>query len=430
VEQAKTVVVHRGARDGYQVARALAERGLLEALVTDLYWPSDHPWAHQVETALSGRLSHALLQRWSDPATSQRVSMCWASGLYSLGMSKLRRAPFDWQRRAIRWCDTCLGKHAGKVANRRDAALLSYSYYGQSAFSEYSGRRPRILFQLHPHPTRVREILVRERELHPECADSLNKEWELALPRQDYDQLTAETHMAEHWIAASSFTRETLIDSGVPPERIHVVPYGANLERFRPGAERREYPGGTRRRLRLLFVGTINQRKGIKYLLEALKALPSDRVELVVCGRVVDDLKLFEGFQGQVDVRPSVSADALLDAYQTSDLFVFPSLAEGFGHVLLEAMACGLPVVSTTRTAARDLVRPGVEGFVVEPGSSTAIAACIEEFLSHPEWLTDMGVAARRRAEEFTWARFRAGIGDVVGGILGSSQTELAHSYV
>ena len=45
-------------------------------------------------------------------------------------------------------------------------------------------------------------------------------------------------------------------------------------------------------------------------------------------------------------------------------------------------------------------------------------------------WLTDMGVAARRRAEEFTWARFRAGIGDVVGGILGSSQTELAHSYV
>ena len=429
MEQVKTVVVHRGARDGYQVARALAERGLLEALVTDLYWPSDRSLAHRIETSLPGFASHALRQRWSDPATSRRVSLCWASGLYSLAMSKLRCAPFEWQRRAIRWSDTRLGRRAGRLATARGAALLSYSYYGQSAFSEYSGNRPRILFQLHPHPTRMREILEGERDLNPECAESLNKEWELALPREDFDRLTAETGMAEHWIAASSFTRETLIESGVPAGRIQVVPYGADLERFRPCPARR-VQSGARRRLRLLFVGTINQRKGIKYLLDALKRLPADRVELVVCGRVVDDLRLFEGLRGRVDIRPSVSAEALLDAYQTADLFVFPSLAEGFGHVLLEAMACGLPVVSTTRTAARDLIRPGVEGFIVKPGSSTEIAACIEEFLLHPERLTDMGVAARRRAEEFTWARFRAGIGDVVGGILGNSQTELSHSYV
>jgi glycosyltransferase involved in cell wall biosynthesis len=422
------VVVHRGARDGYHVARSLAERGFLEALVTDLYWPSDRSWAHRIETTLPGFASRALQQRSSDAATSRRVSMCWASGLYSLGMSKLR-VPFDWQRRAIRWSDTCLGAHAGKLATVRGAALLSYSYYGQSAFSEYSGGQARILFQLHPHPTRVREILEAERDLHPECAESLNKEWELALPRKDFDRLTTETGMAEHWIAASSFTRETLIESGIAPERIQVVPYGADLERFRPRPSRRVQSRG-RRRLRLLFVGTINQRKGIKYLLDALKALPSDRVELVVCGRVVDDLRLFDGLRGRIDVRPSVSADALLEAYQTSDLFVFPSLAEGFGHVLLEAMACGLPVVSTTRTAARDLIRPGVEGFIVEPGSSTEIAARIEEFLSHPEWLTDMGVAARRRAEEFTWARFREGIGNIVGGILGHSPTELSQSHV
>jgi glycosyltransferase involved in cell wall biosynthesis len=251
-------------------------------------------------------------------------------------MSKLRCAPFDWQRRSVRWCDTRLGERAGKLATARDTALLSYSYYGQSAFSHYLGNRPRVLFQLHPHPTRVREILEAERNLHPECAPSLNKEWELALPREEFDRLTGETGMAEHWIAASSFTRETLLESGVPRERIHVAPYGADIERFRPCPERRAQPGMCRR-LRLLFVGTINQRKGIKYLLEALKALPSDRVELVVCGRVVDDLKLFEGFKERVDVRPSVSAEGLLQAYQSSDLFVFPSLAEGFGHVLLDS---------------------------------------------------------------------------------------------
>jgi len=429
MESVKTVVVHSGARDGYHVARALAERGLLEALVTDLYWPSDQPWARKAESILPGSAARALRQRWSDAATSPLVSTCWASGLCSLGMSKARSAPFDWKRRAMRWADTCLGRRAGTLANDGDAALLSYSYYGQSAFSEYSGKRPRILFQLHPHPTRVREILERERELHPDCAESLNKEWELALPQEDFERLAEETRMAEHWIVASSFTRETLIESGAPAERILVAPYGANLERYYPAPQRRQAKGRGRR-LRLLFVGTINQRKGIKYLIEAVRALPADRVELVVCGRAVDDLSLFEPLRGRVDLRPSVSAEGLLEAYQTSDVFVFPSLAEGFGHVLLEAMACGLPIVSTTRTAARDLVRPGVEGFLVEPGSVSAIVTAVEQFLSHPEWLETMGQAARRRAEQFTWARFRAGIGEAVGGILAGSQAEKAPFYV
>jgi glycosyltransferase involved in cell wall biosynthesis len=355
--------------------------------------------------------------------------MCWASGLCSLSVSKLARVPFDWQRRAVRWSDACLGEHAGKLATARDAALLSYSYYGESAFTHYSGGGPRILFQLHPHPARVREILTAERGLHPECAKSLDKEWELALPAEDFERLVRETAMADHWIAASSFTRETLLESGVSPDHIHVVPYGANLERFRPCPERR-IQRGARTRLRMLFVGTINQRKGIKYLLDALAMLPSDHVELVVCGRVVDDLSLFENFRSRVEVRPSVSAEGLLEAYQTADLFVFPSLAEGFGHVLLEAMACGLPVLSTTRTAARDLVRPGLEGFLVEPGQPNELAARIEEFLVHPEWLVEMGAAARRRSEEFTWTRFRSRIAGIVGGILRQPSTEYSHSYV
>ena len=426
MQPSKTVVVHRGARDGYHVGRALAERGLLEALVTDLYWPSDRGWARIVENAMPARAAGMLRSRWSDPQTSERVSTCWASGLYSLAMSKLRSVPFDWQRRAIRWSDNCLGECAGKLASDSGAALLSYSYYGQSAFSNYTGNGPRILFQLHPHPERVRRILETERALHPECAASLNKEWELSLPRSDFERLAGETSMADHWIAASSFTKETLVESGVPADRVHVAPYGADLERFRRYPLHAARPG---RKLRLLFVGTINQRKGIKYLLDALALLPPHLVELVVCGRVVDDLGLFQNVRN-VEVRPSVSAEGLLEAYRTSDVFVFPSLAEGFGHVLLEAMACGLPVVSTTRTAARDIVREGVEGFLVEPGSAADIACRVEGFLTHPAWVAEMGAAARRRAEEFTWSRFRASIGEIVGGILNQSQVKVSASYV
>src|SRR5207237_5530225 len=103
---------------------------------------------------------------------------CWASGLSSMAISKMRGLPFDWERRAVRWCDRSLGGQAGRMASDRNAALLSYSYYGHSAFSAYAGNQPRILFQLHPHPASVRAILSKERNLHPDCASSLDKEWE------------------------------------------------------------------------------------------------------------------------------------------------------------------------------------------------------------------------------------------------------------
>jgi glycosyltransferase involved in cell wall biosynthesis len=286
--------------------------------------------------------------------------------------------------------------------------LLSYSYYGYHAFQSYG--RPGTLFQLHPHPLSVRRILERELSDHPDCAGSLRKEWELSLPEADFERLTAETKLANQFLVASSFTRRTLIENGASPASIRVVPYGVDLTRFAP-PERRAATAG---RLRLLFVGTINQRKGIKYLLEAMRLLGSASVELTVCGRVVDDLALFKPFSNNVQVRPSVSLSELQAAYRNADLFVFPSVAEGFAQVLLESLASGLPILSTTHTAAPDLIEEGREGFVVEPRRPDLLASRIEWALAHRAELADMRLAARSRAEYFTWQRFQDGIVNAV----------------
>jgi glycosyltransferase involved in cell wall biosynthesis len=416
----KAVVVHRGARDAYQVARGLSESGLLEELVTDLHWSPDRSIGGLVDNWVPNRVRRALHTRWAGSNVSRQVSTCWFSGLSSLALSKLPGIPFDLRRQAVRWSDRCLGERAGAIATQRQAALLSYSYYGHSAFTRYKGTAPRILFQLHPHPRSVRQILERERTLYPECAASLNHEWELALPEADFERLAGEVLLAEHWIAASSFTKDTLIENGVPGERVHVVPYGTDLTSFRPDPARIPFHRD-HRRLRLLFVGTIAQRKGIRYLVDAMHSLPAELVELTVCGRPVDDLSLFANTSSRIQVKTAIGQDELIEAYRHSDLFVFPSVAEGFGHVLLEAMASGLPVISTTRTAARDLVRPGVEGFVIQPGSAHALAESIRWFLENPARLAEMSRAARLRAEEFSWARFRKGVSEVVGDILQQS---------
>jgi glycosyltransferase involved in cell wall biosynthesis len=410
----KVVVVHRGSRDGYQVARGLEDVGLLQTLVTDIYWPGDKAWARSVEKLAPRKLQSALRRRYADGLPSQKVERLWSSGVSSMAISKSGWLPFEMKRDAVRRCDRSLGRRAGEIANRTGAALLSYSYYGHSAFSIYEGPLPRILFQLHPHPASVRKILRRESMLHPDCASSLEKEWELALTEEDFGRLVEESAMAERWIVASRFSKQTLIDAGIPGERVEVVPYGIDLKRFSPRDSYRKVV----KPLRLLFVGTICQRKGIKYLKEALALLPPGSVELTICGRPVDDLAMFRDSGLPVRLFPSISAQGLLDAYQSADVFVFPSLAEGFAQVLLEALASGLPIISTTRTAAPDLIRHGEQGYIIEPGDPVALATQIEKFLEDPTLVRSMGEAARTRAEYFTWERFRAGVAASVENIL------------
>jgi glycosyltransferase involved in cell wall biosynthesis len=420
----KVVVVHSGARDSYQVARALDEAGRLDRLVTDLYWYADSASARLAANLLPKSLRKQLESR-SEPALhGEAVRQVAGPGLLTLALDKWKRAPLSWRRNVTRWTDAQLGEMAGKIATAGGSALLSYSYYGHSAFSHFHSSAPRMLFQLHPHPATMRRILQAELEKHPDCASSLEQEWELALPESDFERLAEETRMADSWLAASSFTKASLVENGIPANRVHVVPYGVNLERFRPAACTARATGP----LRILFVGRINQRKGVKYLLEALRKLPGREIELIICGRVLDDLRIFEPFRSQITIRPSVSHAELVTAYQSADLFVFPSVAEGFAHVLLESLACGLPILSTTATAAPDLVTEGIEGFVVAPGDVEGLAERLEWALSHRHALRDMREMCRLKAEQFTWERFRKGVNRFVGACCDAAPESQTHA--
>jgi glycosyltransferase involved in cell wall biosynthesis len=405
----EVVVVHSGARDGYQLALALSERKMLKSFITDLFWPEDRPAAARIMRRLPVKLRVMLRQRSEPRLPHSEVKLCGVVGLLTLLLEKLPGAPLALRRSMMRYADGTLGRRAGRLAMRSNANLLSYSYYAYDAFRAYG--RPGILFQLHPHPATMRRILTEELEANNDCASSLLQEWELSLPEKDFQHLVLEPTMASHILVASSFTKASLVEHGVAPAQISVVPYGVDLTRFRPATSR---PAVHNSKLKLLFVGRINQRKGMKYLLQALELLHHNDVQLTVCGRVVDNLELFKPFASRITIRPSVSADELVEAYQNADLFVFPSVAEGFGQVLLEAMACGLPILSTHRTAAPDLVEEGIQGFIVEPCRPDLIAQRIQWAIEHREELARMGRRARLRAEQFTWTRFRERVVEVV----------------
>jgi glycosyltransferase involved in cell wall biosynthesis len=417
----KAVLVHGGARDAYQLALALSEAGLLEALVTDLFWSEESDWAKTVGNHLPAGVLRKLRQRGAPGLPAGSVSTCVTAGLGGLMMDRLRQLPFGVRRRWARAADAKLGAEAGRLARRTGAGLVSYSYFGYDAFKAYG--QGGMLFQVHPHPATMRRILREELQRHPDCASSLQTEWEMALPEEDFQHLVDETAMAACYLAASTFTRQSLIENGAPAGSIAVVPYGVDLERFKPSASK---PWTRTPRLRLLFVGRINQRKGVKYLLESLRLLAGSAIELTICGRAVDDLQLFAPYRAQIEIRTSVSSEELVKAYQSADLFVFPSVGEGFGQVLLEALACGLPILATTHTAAPDLIEDGEQGFVVEPRRPELLADRIDWAARNRGELLRMGERARQRAERFTWDRFRTGAAEAVRGYLDRQNVGLA----
>ena len=297
--------------------------------------------------------------------------------------------------------DRLLGEKAAQVARRRRAPLIAYSYYAAPAFRRLEGAGvPKILFQVHPNGRFLRELFLREMEAVPEARASLSREAEMA---PGAEELNASFELADAVICASTFTRRSLAAAGSKAP-VRVVGYGVDLGLF----SARVAPPAASPTLVVGFVGALSQRKGARHLLAALAALPKGSARLVLYTRVPVDRDLVRGFEDvAVEVRGGLSDAELAADLKRCDLVALPSIAEGFGLVILEAMACGVPVLCTTSTGGADFIEHRRNGLLVEPGSAAAIEHELAWALAHRDELFQMGQAARREAEKHGWPEYR-----------------------
>ncbi len=170
----------------------------------------------------------------------------------------------------------------------------------------------------------------------------------------------------------------------------------------------REYPGG--RALRLLFVGTWLDRKGIYYLRDAFEALAARNhgLSLTVAGCLTEPERIKEWFsvpaRDGVSVIPFVPREKMPALYAEHDIFVFPSLVEGMPLVLLEAMAAGMPVVTTETCGMADVVEDEQNGLLVKPADAAAFADAVERLIESPELRVRLGRAAQETMRRYTWS--------------------------
>jgi glycosyltransferase involved in cell wall biosynthesis len=233
----------------------------------------------------------------------------------------------------------------------------------------------------------------------PEAAASLMREAEMSPAYGAADGSFAE---ADAVICASSFTKHSLEFAGTKAP-VHIVGYGVDLDVF---SARTLAP--TAKPLTVGFIGALSQRKGARYLLGALAALPKGSAKLILYTRTSVDRDLIRGFESvDVEIRGGLSDTALAADIKRCDLVALPSIAEGFGLVILEAMACGVPVLCTTSTGGADFIAHRQNGLLIAPGSNAAIKQELEWALTHRDELFQLGQEARIEAEKHTWATYR-----------------------
>lgn len=218
---------------------------------------------------------------------------------------------------------------------------------------------------------------------------------------------------ADHVVCCSGLARETMIEHGVAPDKVAVHRLGVNLGEF---ARRPDRVRDASRPLRLLFVGAMTPLKGLHYLLDAFSKLPPDtELWLVgvlpgdpVLGRMIDDCVRSTGRVRVVGPVPQVELNAI---YNQCDLFVLPSLSDGWGMVVSQALACGLPVVVSDMTGAKELVTPGENGHVVKSRDADDLLdklALALDSLSHGAWQDGLGTSEARLGER-SWTDYGDG---------------------
>jgi alpha-maltose-1-phosphate synthase len=390
-----------------QTATALEQAGMLTGFHTTVAWRP----GNSLDRLLTAGLRRELARR-SYPHISPRLihAHAWREmvrmgatrwRLNSLVRPETGRFSFDAVSRELE------RKVAAEV--RRGPALAGVFAYDTCALNIFEAARERgarCIYDLPIGHYRVwQRIVEEERELKPEWAATLSgtHDSEEKLARKD-----REIELADSILVASAFTAETLKSFPRPiPASIYRIPYGAPPVGEPRPATRREDP------LRVLFVGQLGQRKGLGYLIDAMDELRVPAT-LTLLGRPVALPAAMKSALDRWRWIESAPHGQVLQLMREHDVLVFPSLFEGFGLVILEAMAQGTVVIATPHTAAPDLLDDGHDGFIVPIRSADAIAARLTRLAEDRGLLAQMSEAARQTAARRTWDEYRRGIVEAV----------------
>ncbi len=399
----RIVVAHPGTPPhAQQAVRAYLENGLLNRFMTTFVY---RPGSRAGRT-LKGlyRLANRdaedqLMRRALDGIPPEVVATHpFREMVRTLATRVLGASAQDW---IWDWMELDFDRHVASSDWGRAEAVHGYEYASLMTFEAARHRGVTTLYEMPaPYFRTADRILADEYRKFPELSTRPRLEIERRAPAR-IARKERELSVADIVVCNSAFTRDSVLVEGFPPERIVTIPLGM------PTPAVREDSGPPAEGV-FLYAGTLSVRKGVHYLLEAWRRLaPSSRVELRLVGALDLPASLLRNLPGKVTVTGSVPKAELSRHYLEASLLLFPTLCDGFGMVLTEAMAHGVPVLATTAAGAASFVRNGWNGFVIAPANLEELTETLRWCVNNPDGLREMRAACLETARGWQWSDYR-----------------------
>ncbi len=401
----KIVIAHPGTQHSAELAYALKEKGLLYKFYTSIFYSSSsklysvikflpRKMKNRIEKLLSTRSSKYELDEYveEDPVISSFclfISRIFKNKLISKYLNFFTDRYFDQQV-------------SKKIKNLNIQFFIGYETSCLRSFSICKAKGVRCILDLAGLHWSFQDKYDQNNYSNNIFLNKLN----LDLNNNITNIKNKELGLADIIIVPSALSKDLLINNGISAEKLRLVPYGVDIN-FYNFLNRSK----TINKIKILYVGGLNVNKGIFYLLKAFEDLDPDKFELILVGNCTFNINnILEKNKNNIRFLGFKNKDELKEIYQSSDIFILPSLIDSFGLVVLEAMASGLPVIVTENVGAKDIVIDGYNGFIIKAKDEEAIKEKIMYFYNHRERIKEMGLNARETAEKYTWENYRKNI--------------------
>lgn len=395
--QRGVIVAHPGTQHSYETAFGLQQAGLLQEYITGLYFKEGQGIGRVLPSLPEGvgdRALRELKKRRRAGIDEARVRTCtWLEAAY-LAFAHAP-VPASVPRRVMLLRNRLFSRLVAKrVRSAKPQAVICYTSCALEPFRAASRiGAVKILDQPSCHHNVGLEVLKREQKTGRVGLDvNPPPEWLI-------EQCTEEARQADLVLAGSVLVKESLVKAGIAADKVSVLPYGVDLGLFYPASE--TVPSKS---LTAVYVGQLASFKGLAYLLEAFKGVPTSACRLLVIGGRAEDARLLDRYGVVFEHVPFVPRTELARLLRKADFFVYPSLLDGSALVTYEALASGLPVITTPNSGS--VVRDGIDGFIVPPRDVDALRERIERLIRDRDLRQAMSLNARKRAEEYSWGKY------------------------
>jgi starch synthase len=404
VKPAQQIILsHSGKQHSYHVAKALKDLGYLKKFHTSSY--VKHKWVQNFITRTNNQFWS---KRFTDDLYGKSVSANWRFEVNEMIQRKLKKGALDIEKMVYQR-DEKFDQYLSKKI-LKEVHPIFWGFQGSSLNSLKATKKKdglAICELATAHVTYAQKILQEEMLLVPEWADTISN---VVFPTAYQKRLEEEPQVADVVIAASQFTKLSLMDAGIDEKKIQLLPLGASIEhiRYHP-----ESIITTNRPLKLLFAGTMTQRKGISYLLDAMKHFDKSEVELHCIGHQFGTNPGYQQYKDQYVYHGPMSQHQLFNNYCEYDALILPTIFEGFALVIVEAMAAGLPVITTANSIGPELITDGENGYLVPIRDTKALVSKIETLCQlNSDERKKMSLLAREAALNYSWKNYALRLSD------------------